>query len=63
VPLPFLFVAINDHPLTFCLFQAEEAQKMKRKIKAENLRNLRILDMERRQKQRLEEIRESQKKV
>jgi len=33
---------------------------MKRKRKAETLR---ILDMERRQKQRLEEIRESQKKV
>lgn len=39
--------------------QAEEAQRMKRKRKAETLR---LLDMERRQKQRLEEIRESQKK-
>lgn len=39
--------------------QAEEAQRLKRKKKAETLR---LHDVERRQKQRLEEIRESQKK-
>ncbi|KAJ6817685.1 uncharacterized protein M6B38_410380 [Iris pallida] len=39
--------------------QAEEVQRLKRKRKAESLR---LLDMERRQKERLEEIRESEKK-
>ncbi|PKA50148.1 hypothetical protein AXF42_Ash020388 [Apostasia shenzhenica] len=39
--------------------QAEEAQKLRKRRKAENLR---LLDMEKRQKKRLEEIRESQKK-
>jgi len=42
------------------LMQVEEVQKMKRKRKAESLR---ALNMAKRQKQRLEEIRESQKKV
>nr|CAD1841250.1 unnamed protein product [Ananas comosus var. bracteatus] len=39
--------------------QAEEAQRLRRRRKAESLR---LLHMEKRQKQRLEEIRESQKK-
>ncbi|KAJ3705971.1 hypothetical protein LUZ61_009676 [Rhynchospora tenuis] len=39
--------------------QAEEAQRMKKRKKAEAMR---ALDMEKRQKQRLEEIRENQKK-
>jgi hypothetical protein len=41
-------------------FQAEEAQRLRKRRKAETLR---ILDMERRQKQRVEEMRETQKKV
>ncbi|KAG6508319.1 uncharacterized protein LOC121981739 [Zingiber officinale] len=39
--------------------QAEEAQRLRKRKKAESLR---LLDMEKRQKQRVEEIRESQKK-
>ncbi|XP_077215886.1 chaperone DnaJ-domain superfamily protein [Tasmannia lanceolata] len=39
--------------------QAEEVQRLRKRKKAETLR---LLDMERRQKQRLEEMRESQKK-
>ncbi|WCJ22066.1 Chaperone DnaJ-domain superfamily protein [Euphorbia peplus] len=39
--------------------QAEEAQRLKKRRKAETLR---ILDMERRQKQRVKEVRETQKK-
>ncbi|KAJ6901171.1 hypothetical protein NC652_027071 [Populus alba x Populus x berolinensis] len=39
--------------------QAEEARRLRKRRKAETLR---ILDMERRQKQRLEEVRETQKK-
>ncbi|WRX14259.1 hypothetical protein QQP08_006746 [Theobroma cacao] len=39
--------------------QAEEAQRLRKRRKAESMR---LLDMERRQKQRLEEIRETQKK-
>lgn len=42
------------------LLQAEEAQRLRKKKRAESMR---LLDMERRQKQRLEEIRETQKKV
>jgi hypothetical protein len=40
--------------------QAEEAKKLRKRKKAETLR---LLDMERKQKQRLQEVRESQKKV
>lgn len=40
--------------------QSEEAQRMRKRRRAEALR---LIDMERRQKQRLEEMRESQKKV
>ncbi|KAJ0980143.1 hypothetical protein J5N97_008398 [Dioscorea zingiberensis] len=40
--------------------QAEEAQRLRKRKKAESLR---LLDMEKRQKQRLDEVRESQKKV
>lgn len=40
--------------------QAEEAQRLRKRKKAESMR---LLDMERRQKQRLEEMRESQKRV
>ncbi|EHA8586904.1 hypothetical protein COCNU_scaffold001144G000020 [Cocos nucifera] len=39
--------------------EAEEAQRLRKKRKAENLR---LIEMEKRQKQRLEEIWESQKK-
>ncbi|XP_031492153.1 uncharacterized protein LOC116258864 [Nymphaea colorata] len=39
--------------------QAEEAQRLRKRKKAETLR---LLDMERRQKQRLEEVRQTQKK-
>ncbi|XP_039014002.1 uncharacterized protein LOC120143850 isoform X2 [Hibiscus syriacus] len=39
--------------------QAEEAQRLRKRKKAESMR---LLDMERRQKQRLEEMRETQKK-
>ncbi|KAL5209836.1 hypothetical protein ABZP36_005459 [Zizania latifolia] len=41
------------------LIQAEEAQRLRKRKKAEALR---LLDMEKRQKQRLEEVRESQRK-
>ncbi|KVI06250.1 DnaJ domain-containing protein [Cynara cardunculus var. scolymus] len=42
--------------------QAEEAQQLRRLQKRKKAETLRLLDMERRQKQRVEEIRESQKK-
>ncbi|MFS8017641.1 putative DnaJ domain, Chaperone J-domain superfamily [Helianthus anomalus] len=42
--------------------QAEEAQQLRRLLKRKKAEGLRLLDMERRQKQRVEEIRESQKK-
>nr|GEZ40763.1 DnaJ domain-containing protein [Tanacetum cinerariifolium] len=42
--------------------QAEEAQHMRLMLKRKKAQSLRILDMERRQKQRVDEIRESQKK-
>lgn len=42
------------------LCQAEEVQKLKKRKRAETLR---ILDIEKRQKQRLEEVRQNQKKV
>lgn len=43
----------------FGLLQAEEAQRLRKRRKAER----RLLDMQRRQKQRVEEVRETQKKV
>lgn len=43
-------------------FQAEEAQKLRRLRKRMNAESMRLLDMERRQKQRVEEMREIQKK-
>jgi hypothetical protein len=42
------------------ILQAEEAKKLRKRKKAEALR---LLDMERKQKQRLQAVRESQKKV
>lgn len=42
--------------------QAEEAQQLKRLQKRKKAEQLRLLDMERRQKQRVDEIRETQKK-
>lgn len=42
--------------------QAEEAQQLRRLQKRKKAESLRLLDMERRQKQRVEEIRETQKK-
>ncbi|PWA81359.1 dnaJ domain-containing protein [Artemisia annua] len=42
--------------------QAEEAQHLRLMLKRKKAQSLRILDMERRQKQRVDEIRESQKK-
>lgn len=52
----------NDHInlFNFVLFQAEEAQRLRKRKKAESMR---LLDMQRRQKQRVEEVRETQKKV
>jgi len=41
------------------LLQAEEVQILRKRRKAEK----RLLDMQRRQKERIEEVRESQKKV
>lgn len=46
--------------VSFSVLQAEEAQRLRKRRKAESLR---LLDMEKRQKQRVEEIRESQRKV
>ncbi|KAL5993785.1 hypothetical protein ACLOJK_038142 [Asimina triloba] len=46
------------HYAQLMLTQAEEAQRLRKKRKAENMR----LDMERRQQLRLQEVRESQKK-
>ena len=40
--------------------QAEEAQRLRKRKKAETKR---LLDMQRRQKERVEEVRETQKKV
>lgn len=54
-----LFVVLFDINM-LALLQAEEAQRLRKKKRAESMR---LLDMERRQKQRLEEIRETQKKV
>ncbi|KAG8098187.1 hypothetical protein GUJ93_ZPchr0013g36295 [Zizania palustris] len=48
--------ASRQHEL---LIQSEEAQRLRKRKKAEALR---LLDMEKRQKQRLEEVRESQRK-
>lgn len=45
------------------LLQAEEAQKLRLQRKRMKAESLRLLDMERRQKQRVEEIREVQKQV
>ncbi|KAI8539352.1 hypothetical protein RHMOL_Rhmol09G0175800 [Rhododendron molle] len=42
--------------------QAEEAQKLRQRRKRMNAESMRLLDMERRQKQRVEEMREIQKK-
>jgi hypothetical protein len=46
--------------LRICILQAEEAQKMRKRKKAENSR---LLDIERRSKERLEEVRETLKKL
>ncbi|KAK3027256.1 hypothetical protein RJ639_041202 [Escallonia herrerae] len=43
-------------------FQAEEAQQLRRLQKKRKAETMRLLDMERRQKKRVEEIRETQKK-
>ncbi|XP_052185654.1 uncharacterized protein LOC127797122 isoform X2 [Diospyros lotus] len=43
--------------------QAEEAQKLRRLRKREKAESMRLLDMERRLKQRVDEMRETQKKV
>ena len=51
----FYFLNLN----MFGLLQAEEAQRLRKRRKAER----RLLDMQRRQKQRVEEVRETQKKV
>lgn len=45
------------------VLKAEEAQKLRRLRKRMNAESMRLLDMERRQKQRVEEMREIQKKV
>lgn len=61
--VPTFLISMDEwwiYALLSAVLQAEEAQRLKRKRKAETLR---LLEMERRQKQRLEEIRESQKKV
>ncbi|KAK2983904.1 hypothetical protein RJ640_008063 [Escallonia rubra] len=44
-------------------FQAEEAQQLRRLQKKRKAETMRLLDMERRQKKRVEEIRETQKKL
>lgn len=43
--------------------QAEEAKQMKLLLKRKKAETMRLLEMEKRQKQRVEEIRETQKKV
>lgn len=45
------------------ILKAEEAQKLRQLRKRMNAESMRLLDMERRQKQRVEEMREVQKKV
>lgn len=45
------------------ILKAEEAQKLRQLRKRMNAESMRLLDMERRQKQRVEEMREIQKKV
>lgn len=50
----------NITAASILLWQAEEAQRLRKRRKAETMR---LLDMERRQRQRLEEVRETQKKV
>lgn len=45
---------------TFVPLQAEEAKRLRKRKKAESMR---LLDMQRRQKERIEEVRETQKKV
>lgn len=47
----------------FLPIQAQEAKKMKLLLKRKKAESMRLLEMEKRQKQRVEEIRETQKKV
>lgn len=54
-----LFHRQNYYPF----LQAEEAQHLKRMRKREKAEAMRLLDMERRQKLRVEEMRKTQKKV
>lgn len=51
-------IAPKFYPVT--ILQAEEAQRLRRKRKADRIR---LLDMQQRQMKRLEEVRETQKKV
>ncbi|KAG9152864.1 hypothetical protein Leryth_012491 [Lithospermum erythrorhizon] len=52
----------DTNSLELLIFLAEEAKELRRMKKRENAERLRLLDMERRQKQRVEEIRETNKK-
>lgn len=54
------FILLDITAVSVIHWQAEEAQRLRKRKKAENMR---LLDMERRQRQRLEEVRETQKKV
>lgn len=49
--------------MCFLPIQAEEAKKLKLLLKRKKAESMRLLEMEKRQKQRVEEIRETQKKV
>lgn len=61
-----VYVKHTFHHLRDCFFsflQAEEAQRLKRLEKRKKAAAMRLLDMEKRQKLRVEEIRNTQKKV
>lgn len=58
--MEYLIELVTSHVSNLLLLQAEEAQRLRKRKKAESMR---VLDMEKRQKQRLEEMRETQKKV
>lgn len=58
-----MYIALFDRQCGSSFLQAEEARHLKRMRRREKAEAMRLLDMERRQKLRVEEIRKTQKKV
>lgn len=60
----FLFwLKIYCYLMCFLLTQEEEAKKLKELLKRKEAESIRLSEIEKRQKQRVEEMRETQKKV